>query len=149
LFHPEIIRGFLYSLNIILPFRDKIKLLINSLDHFHRREALNLLLLTFSFYFIFLLQFYILVTSFEAAPVLPAFQANSAAMLVKSLLPISIGDLGVRESAAIFFLTKIGLEESTAFNASILLFFINLLIPSLVGLVLVLKYRLIFHRNKR
>ena len=80
---------------------------------------------------------------------MPAFLAISATMLVKSLLPISIGDLGIRESAAIFFLGKIGVHESTAFNASILLFLINLLIPSLVGLVLVLKYRLIFQKNNK
>ena len=147
LFHPEIIRGFLYSLNIILPFRDKIKSLMSSVDKFHRREAKNLLLFTFCFYFIFLIQFYILVCSFQAALFLPAFLAIASTMLVKSMLPISIGDLGIRESAAIFFLGKIGLQESTAFNASILLFMINLLIPSVVGLVLVLKYRLIFQKN--
>lgn len=147
LFHPEIIKGFLYSLNIILPFRDKIKALMSSLDNFHRRQALNLFLMTLCFYFIFLVQFYILVCSFESAPFLQAFLAIAAAMLVKSMLPISFGDLGIRESAAIFFLGKIGLQQSTAFNASILLFLINLLIPSIVGLALILKYRLIFQKN--
>lgn len=149
LFHPEIIRGFLYSLNIILPFREKIKSLMSSLDHFHRRQAMNLLLMTFCFYFIFLIQFYILVCSFETAPLLPAFLAIASTMLVKSMLPISFGDLGIRESAAIFFLAKIGLQQATAFNASILLFLINLLIPSLIGLILVLKYRLIFQKNNQ
>ena len=147
LFNPEIIRSFLYSLNIILPFRDKIKLLMGSLDNFHRRQALNLLLLSILFNFIFLFQFYILVCSFQLTPILPAFLALSATMLVKSLLPISFGDLGIRESAAIFFLGKIGVLESAAFNASIMLFLINLLIPSLIGLILVLKFRLIFQKN--
>jgi uncharacterized protein (TIRG00374 family) len=149
LFHPGIIRGFLYSLNIILPFRDKIKLLMSSLDNFHRRQAINLLLLTFGFYFIIFIQFYILICSFETAPFLPALLAIASIMLVKSMLPISFGDLGIRESAAIFFLGKIGIYEWAAFNASILLFLINLLIPSLVGLVLVLKYRLIFQKNNQ
>lgn len=144
LFHPEILRSFLYSLNIILPFRDKIKLLMGSLDAFHRRQAFRLLLFTLGFNAIFLIQFYILVCAFEPAPIVPTMFALAAIMLVKSLLPISVGDLGVRESAAIFFLGHIGLQETTAFNASILLFMINLLIPSLIGLVLVLKYRLMF-----
>jgi len=147
LFHPEIIRSFLYSLNIILPFRDKMKSLMSSLDNFHQRQAVHLLLLTICFYFIFLAQFYILVYAFEVAPISSTVMAISSTMLVKSMLPISLGDLGIRESAAIFFLEKIGLQSSTAFNASILLFLINLLIPSLVGLVLVLKYRLIFKKN--
>jgi len=147
MFHPEVIRAFLYSINIILPFRDKIKLVMGSLDNFHRRQALNLLIMTFGFYLIFLIQFYILVCSFDNARFIPAFWAIASTMLVKSLLPISLGDLGIRESAAIFFLSKIGVHDSAAFNASILLFLINLLIPSLVGLVLVLKHRLIFQRN--
>lgn len=146
---PEIIRGFLYSMNVILPFRDKIKLLMSSLDNFHRRQALNLLLLSVCFYFIFFLQFYILVCAFEQAPIVAAFLAIASVMLVKSMLPISVGDLGIRESAAIFFLGKIGLLEATAFNASILLFVINLLVPSIIGLFLVLKYRLVFQKNGR
>ncbi len=146
---PEIIRSFLYSLNVILPFRDKIKLLMSSLDNFQRKQALNLLLLSVGFYFIFFVQFYILVCAFQGAPLLPSFFAIASVMLVKSMLPISFGDLGIRESAAIFFLGKIGLLEATAFNASILLFVINLLIPSIVGLFLLLKYRLIFQKNGR
>jgi uncharacterized membrane protein YbhN (UPF0104 family) len=147
LLRPEIIRSFLYSLNIILPFRDKIKALMSSLDNFHRKQSLNLLLLSVCFYFIFFFQFYILVCSFQPAPILQSFLAISSVMIVKSMLPISFGDLGIRESAAIFFLGKIGLLEATAFNASILLFVINLLIPSIIGLFLVLKYRLIFQKN--
>lgn len=147
LFHPEIIKGFLYSLNVILPVRDKIKLLMSSLDNFHKRQALTLLFLNLCFYSIFLFQFFILTGAFESAPFFPTLLAISSALLVKSMLPISIGDLGIRESAAIFFLGKVGLLNSTAFNASILLFLINLLIPSVVGLVLVLKYRLFFVKN--
>ncbi len=149
LFHPQIIRSFLYSLNIILPFRDKIKLLMNSLDNFHRQQALTLLLLNLCFYFVFISQFYILTRAFEIAPLIQTTFALAAALLVKSFLPISIGDLGIRESATVFFIGKIGLLESTGFNAAILLFLINLLIPSMIGLVLVLKHRLIFLRNNQ
>lgn len=149
LLRPEIIRSFLYSLNIILPFREKIKTLMSSLDNFHRTQAMNLLLLSVGFYFIFFLQFYILICAFQPSPVLPSFLAIASVMIVKSLLPISFGDLGIRESAAIFFLGRIGVPEATAFNASILLFVINLLIPSIVGLILLLKYRLIFQKNER
>lgn len=147
LFHPQIIRGFLYSLNIILPFREKIKLLMSSLENFNRKQAITLLVLNLCFYFVFMLQFYILLLAFETAPLIPSFIALATTMLVKSMLPISIGDLGIRESAAVYFTGKIGLMHATAFNASILLFLINLFIPSLIGLVLVLKYRLISFKS--
>ncbi len=147
LLHPSVIKSFLYSINIILPFREKIKLLMSSLDNFHKPQAFRLMFLNFCFFCVFLFQYCLLASAFETTYFPLTFLALSSVMLVKSMLPISIGDLGVRESAAVFFLGKIGLAESTAFNASILLFIINLVIPSLIGLVLVLKYRLIFVKN--
>jgi len=147
LLHPSVIKSFLYSINIILPFREKIKLLMSSLDNFHKPQAFRLLFLNFCFFCVFLFQYCLLTCAFEPTHFPITFLALSAVMLVKSMLPISIGDLGIRESAAVFFLGKIGLAESTAFNASILLFLINLVIPSIIGLALVLKYRLIFVRN--
>jgi len=148
LLHPQIIKSFLYSINIILPFRDKIKLLMGSLDNFHQPQARKLLWLNLCFFIAFLLQYCLLTFAFEPSHFLPTFFALSAVMLVKTMLPISVGDLGIRESAAVFFLGKIGIMEATAFNASILLFIINLVIPSLMGLILLLKYRLIFLKNK-
>jgi len=147
LLHPSVIKSFLYSINIILPFREKIKLLMSSLDNFHKPQAFRLLFLNLCFFCVFLFQYCLLACAFEPTHFPIIFLALSSVMLVKSMLPISIGDLGIRESAAVFFLGKIGLAESTAFNASILLFLINLVIPSMIGLVLVLKYRLIFVKN--
>ena len=61
---------------------------------------------------------------------------------VKTLLPIALGDLGIRESAAVEFFSYINVKNTTAFNASIMLFAINVLFPSVVGLFFVLKNRL-------
>ncbi len=56
-------------------------------------------------------------------------------MFVKALLPISFGDLGVREATSIYFLSKYGIADVVAFNSSLLLFTINMIIPALVGLL--------------
>jgi len=61
-------------------------------------------------------------------------------MFAKTMIPpVSLGELGIREGASVYFLTQFGETASVAFNASIFLFIINLLIPALVGLVLLLK----------
>ena len=61
-------------------------------------------------------------------------------MFVKTVIPpVSLGELGIREGASVYFLTTMGETSSVAFNASIFLFIINLLIPSLIGLVLLMK----------
>jgi len=66
--------------------------------------------------------------------------AGNLIMFVKTVIPpISLGELGIREGASVFFLTKFGELPSVAFNASIFLFLINILLPALVGLILMLK----------
>lgn len=143
LVHPELFKNILYRINIILPFRDKIKLLISSFENFKREQAMKLLGLSLCFYLIFLAQYFLATFAFEHVTLTGVFQAVSSTLLIKSMLPISLGDLGIRESAAIFFFGKIGAKQTTAFNASILIFTINILIPSIMGLVLILKNKLI------
>ena len=137
--HPDAIRTLLYSLNITLPFREKIKLLISSLDNFHHRQAHTLLALCSMFYFVLIGQFYVLVLAFKSISAWPAYQAISATLFVKTLLPISLGDLGIRELAAKEFFSFVGVYDAAAFNASLLLFTINVLLPSIIGLFFILK----------
>jgi Uncharacterised protein family (UPF0104). len=76
---------------------------------------------------------YCLINSFSKISLLHAFIGTSAMMFVKSLLPISIGDLGIREAGSIFFFSTYGISQAAALNASLLLFLINIFIPSIIG----------------
>ena len=61
-------------------------------------------------------------------------------MFVKTIIPpITFGELGIREGASVYFLTQMGETASIGFNASILLFIINLLIPALIGVGMFLR----------
>lgn len=68
-----------------------------------------------------------------------------AAMMVyfsKTLIPaITLGEIGIRESAAIYFFGLFGCAEAVAFNSSMILFFLNLLLPSLAGLYFLLRLK--------
>ncbi len=92
-------------------------------------------------FFTYCSQFVLFVAA--AAPLrLPlAYPAAAAVMFAKSLLPISFGDLGVRESAAVFFFGKAGATAEAAFDGSFLLFCVNVLAPAVIGLVLFLIKR--------
>jgi len=57
------------------------------------------------------------------------------------LLPISVSGLGVRENLAVFFLAKYGVPAYAAVGASLFIFFINAILPALIGLVFVIKRR--------
>ncbi|MCR4439386.1 MAG: lysylphosphatidylglycerol synthase transmembrane domain-containing protein [bacterium] len=141
-FHPEAMRTLLYSINITLPFREKIKQLIATFDYFGRRQAWVLLGLCAGFYVVYIAQFCILTLAFEPVRVLAGVQAATATLFVKTLVPISLGDLGVRERAAVEFFSYVHVQDTTAFNASLMLFVINVLLPSLFGLGFILREKL-------
>ncbi|MCX6121393.1 MAG: lysylphosphatidylglycerol synthase transmembrane domain-containing protein [Ignavibacteriales bacterium] len=90
-------------------------------------------LYTLIFYGVLILQMYCLINSFSKISLLHAFIGTSAMMFVKSLLPISIGDLGIREAGSIFFFSTYSISQAAALNASLLLFLINVFIPSIIG----------------
>lgn len=132
--HPGWMRTFLYNLSILLPVREKLQRLISCMDHFQKNEARIFLIYTIVFYGLFISQFCFLAFAFQKISWTTALTATTATILAKTLLPISLADLGIREGASVFFFLKFNVEKVTAFNSSILLFAINILIPTFLGL---------------
>ena len=97
------------------------------------RQLLSTALYTLLFHGVLILQMYCLLNAFSTISFLHAFIGTSAMMFVKSLLPISIGDLGVREAGSIYFFSLYSISQAAALNASLMLFFINIFVPSLMG----------------
>lgn len=111
-------------------------------DVFHRRQARVLLVLTIIFYFVVILQYHFFVRAFEPVSLDVSALCTSNIMFIKAvILPISLGDLGIRESTAIFFFSRAGISAASAFNASLCVFFVNIFIPSVTGSVLILRSR--------
>lgn len=142
LLSPRWIRDLLYAVNVMLPYRDKIKVVLSGLDPIYRRQSLLLASLTMAHYFIYIAQFYLLVLSFEPAAFWDSFRASAATIFVKAALPISIGGLGVGETAAVAFYRLFGVGQATAFNSSVMLFSMNILLPAVIGFLVLLKLRL-------
>jgi len=93
------------------------------------------------FYLVIFLQMAMLLNAFELVSLQDAFVGFSAMMFLKSLIPISLGDLGVRESSSVYLYSLLGIAPPAALNASLLLFVINILIPSLVGILFMPRER--------
>jgi uncharacterized membrane protein YbhN (UPF0104 family) len=126
--------------------RDSIKLnwLFEKIKVFRKLDkkyATKMFVVSFLFYLCFLFQYAFLVGSFSNhSQYLDYLWAGNLMMFAKTIIPpISLGELGIREGASVFFITMLGESASVGFNASIFLFFINVLIPSLIGLTLLLK----------
>jgi uncharacterized membrane protein YbhN (UPF0104 family) len=126
--------------------RDSIKLhwLFEKIKVFRKLDkkyATKMLLISFLFYLCFLIQYAVLVSAFSNhSNYFEYLWAGNLIMFAKTIIPpVSLGELGIREGASVFFITMLGESASVGFNASIFLFFINVLIPSLIGLTLLLK----------
>ena len=139
LLHPRAARR-LFTL--VLPQRFSPRLAF--LDAFDRHDARSLLGLSAVRYGIFSAQFVFLVFAFApAAGWLVTAGGVALVFFAKSAIPsFTLADLGIREGAAVYFMGALGIATAAAFNAAFLLFCINLLLPSLVGLPFVLKLRL-------
>ena len=141
--HPGFVRGILYSISLMLPKRDKMKAIIGCFDGLTKQKARTVLILSVLFYFTFIMQFYILANSFGNLSFIDGIRGLPSIIFTKTFLPISIGGLGVGELASIRFLSIFKVEAAAAFNASLILFTINVLIPGMVGLLFLprLKFR--------
>jgi len=106
-----------------------------------KKYATKMFAVSFLFYLCFLIQYALLVSAFSNNYNFSDYiWAGNLMMFAKTIIPpVSLGELGIREGASVFFITQLGESASTGFNASIFLFFINVLIPSLIGMILLLK----------
>jgi hypothetical protein len=134
---PAWIRAVLYNLSILMPAREKIQRLIHCIDRFEPAHARIQLLLSCLLYCVYIVQFCLLAFAFEAIPWTTALTATMSTIFVKTILPLSIGDLGIREGASVYFFMKFNVQKATAFNSSLLLFAVNVLIPTLIGMVFI------------
>ncbi|MFQ6092743.1 MAG: lysylphosphatidylglycerol synthase transmembrane domain-containing protein [bacterium] len=142
-FRLSSIRALLSRLTFLLPFGQRVADLWSAWDRFGRKQIASLLAISMGFFAIVFLQFYALVSSFQAVKLLPALISIPLTMAV-NCLPITVAGLGLREGAAVFFFSKFGVSEAAALNGAFLLFIIDILIPGLIGLPLISKMRLKF-----
>lgn len=119
----------------------KLFLQLESMKKLDSKFFVQMSVLSFLFYICFLLQFALLVSAFSHnSEIISYLWAGNLIMFVKTIIPpITLGELGIREGASVFFLGKFGELSSVAFNASIFLFLINIVFPALIGLILLLK----------
>ncbi|MEX0602892.1 MAG: hypothetical protein WD295_06100, partial [Bacteroidota bacterium] len=97
-------------------------------------QLFRLFFITLLFYSVIYFQMYLLISAFTRVTPVEAYLGFSAMMFLKALLPISIGDLGIREASSVYFFSLLGIAEYAVFDAAVLLFLINILIPAVLGM---------------
>lgn len=109
-----------------------------------REEGVTLLALSALRYVVFSAQFVLLAHAVAPDAGWAGLWLSVALIFfAKSAVPqITLGDLGIREGAAVFFMGAYGVEAAAALDASLTLFALNLLLPAVVGAPLLVRLQL-------
>ncbi len=119
----------------------KLIRIISALDNLKRRDINIVLGLSTAWFFIIILQYQAAILVFQKVPFYQTLIAISATLFTKVILPVSIGDLGIREGASVYYYSLFGIPRPAAFNGAFLIFLINFLIPALTGSYFVFRLR--------
>ena len=130
-------------LSAVLPFAP-VRRALEAFDEIPGDEAMTLLGLSFMRYLVFSTQFAFLVRA--VAPEAAWAEIAMGVALVffaKSAVPqVTLGDLGIREGASVFFFGAYGIAPAAALDASLALFAVNLVLPAIAGLPFLTQFRL-------
>ncbi len=141
LLNPGRVRRLLAGFRKRLRPESKLGVMLSAYDHLTRKDTLIVLLLTGLWFLVILFQYHVLVRAFTDVSFLQSWQAVSATLFVKTLLPLTFGDLGIRESVSVYFYSQFAVSQAAVFNASLLIFLINFLLPALSGIYYVFQLR--------
>jgi len=156
--NPQILYGFSFLICfIIFCYKFKNRLLSSVINICSRIKLLNrypeliktiltidkkyirrMMIITTLYFIIYTLQFVLAAASFTTHfDFINLFWAAVLIMFSKTALGFfSFGELGVREGAAVYIFTLFGFSGSAGFNAGILIFLINIILPALAGMFL-------------
>ena len=112
---------------------EKVQLIISGLKTLSIPKMFFLSLLNTIWFLIILLQYHSIINAFAPVAFPVSFLAVGATLFTKIMLPISLGDLGVREGAAVFYFSLFLVPASAAFYTSFIIFIINFCCPALIG----------------
>ncbi len=139
-FHLYKIIGWFSSLS----FMKKVITYLEIIRRFKQKELRRILMLSFLRYMIYTLQFFILLRLFLV-------NAGSMDLLftiwlifwAMAIVPsIAIAEIGIRGETALFFLLPLSVNELGIVSSTILLWIINLILPSLIGCLFVYKIKI-------
>ena len=139
--HPGMLKKLIQTVRRRLPKTSRRHSMLRVFDGLTYGNILLLLLLSCCWYLVVILQYHVLLSAFTDVAFDQSFLAVSAMLFTKTLLPVTFGDLGVREGAAVFFYGLFNVPEAAVFNTALLIFLINFLLPALSGSVYLFKLR--------
>ncbi len=127
-----------------IPYLKKIKTYIEIVKRFDQKQLIRILLISSLRYLVYSIQFLILLKIFlvhgEIVELVCTIWLIFWAMAI--VPTIAIAEIGIRGETALFFLLPLSQNQIGIVSSTILLWFINLIIPSLIGCLFVYKIKI-------
>ncbi len=136
-FEPRIVTRLVSFLRFRFLKRPIVQDFVEAVGVFQPRQLFASFAYSITFYLVIFLQMYLLLNAFSDVGFTDALLGFAAMMFLKALVPFSLGDLGVREASSVYFYALRGIASTTSLSASLLLFVINILLPSILGLLFI------------
>jgi len=125
---------------IPLIFRLKVLKQFQEKEINYNRIFLKTLIYSLTIFLFLILQYYILLNESHT---IGFYETTLTSIFIwgSGLIPISVSGLGVRENLAAFFLARYQIPPFAAVGTSLLVFFINAIIPALIGSIFIIRRR--------
>lgn len=125
-------------------FLKKVKTYIEIVRRFDRKQLIHILLLSTLRYFVYTVQFLMLLKLFLVeAPTIDLLFTIWLIFWAMAIVPtIAIAELGIRGETALFFLLPLSANQFGIVSSTGMLWFINLILPALVGCLFVYKIKI-------
>jgi hypothetical protein len=132
------------------PLLNKIARYFHVFEEYDSKALTTVLVLSLLRYAVFTLQYLLLLYAFKSGvPVLQAIQVIAIIFFVQAVVPsFTLSDLGIRGASALYFFSFFTNKHLAILLSAYGLWVINLIVPALLGLILILRYRILEHRNK-
>jgi hypothetical protein len=119
--------------------------------HFSKQLIIKLFILSFLRYLVFTAQFLFILWIMTASPVsLSLITSICIYFLFTTALPmISFIEAAIRATIALFVFAGSGISESSLIITAVLLWIINIVIPSIIGYLIILKEKFVFADMKK
>lgn len=127
-----------------LPFKERWNNILFNWVHYSTTELWAALLMALARYSVYAIQFLLLLQVFTSKPSFDLWHATGVTLvfLIQTVVPsIALFDLGIRGNAAIALLDN-GTAAAQVLAAAYCLWFVNLVLPALIGFVIILGRRL-------
>ncbi|MEP2772538.1 MAG: lysylphosphatidylglycerol synthase domain-containing protein [Fulvivirga sp.] len=137
-----VLKGIRFGSN--LKWVQKLKYYLGLINAYGFKTLASVLVIALLRYVVFCLQFVLALSIFSEISSVLKFAGTTWIFLAKSVLPSFnfLSDLGVREFSAVYFFDHFGAPLIPVLVASFLVWLVNILLPTIIGAPLVLKYKI-------